>query len=637
MKRSHKFRFTAKVSPFAMATLIVSSQIMLGPSTTVHAATATAATRLSAAHGHGTAMLLEGAGKRTTPSPLLAYETKGSFAQWAMATFTRQRPDSVLPKNQYRDVSGKLLLPLGQAVALGVVQPDASHYFGVQDRLSRGVAAQGIIHLLHLNTHGLSPYLYAVAQGWFKDMPQAVWLNRAEMFTLAAHVRQSLSAQRTAGSGGVKGQTGTGQNAKGTAGSGTPPSTTSGGSSTGSQPATPGTSGNGATGTSSSGAAGSATGNSGTPATGSSSSGISANGAGAAPSTNSGSTTTVPSGSITPFVIPSVPASGELPLSAAPTAADVAANSTLQTVTQIQAFSSANAPVQLQDVIYSPSDPNIVVSGVVKEPNGTPMPSVAWIQINDLGLTSGSPNQWDYAVPVSASGTFADALHIPFAADSYEVQAAPPLTTAQTSLNYMFATKQQTVSSQFIMTFQGQDNNQQLGMLTSVWANWTDPTIQALAKRITKGITSPLAQAQAIYDWEGQNIGYNGALLANGGYGWSTTEETLASGIGICVDYANVADALMRSLGVPTQMVVGYANNGSPVQVDNPNEGHAWNRSWIGGQWIYWDPTWSRLYFVTSATQVPGPGDPWVFQPQWFNPSAQVFNSTHQKVGIQYQ
>ena len=168
MNRYHSFPFMAKISPIATATLILGSQIMLGPATTVHATTATTAVRLSAAHEHGTAILLEGAGKRTAPSPLLAYETKGSFAQWAMATFAHQRPHSILPKNQYRDVSGKLLLPLGQAVALGIVQPDASRYFGVQDRLSRGVAAKGIIHLLHLNTHGLSPYLYAVAQGWLR-------------------------------------------------------------------------------------------------------------------------------------------------------------------------------------------------------------------------------------------------------------------------------------------------------------------------------------------------------------------------------------------------------------------------------------------------------------------------------------
>ncbi len=617
MKYSHIFRYTAPFSYSAVATLMIGSQIILGSATVAHAQTATGSAHLSVAHEHATTMLIEKTGKRTAQSHLLAFETKGSFAEWAMATFKRPRPIGALPKHRYRDVSADLLIPLGQAVALGIVQPDAGHYFGVQDRLSRGVAAQGIVRLLRLDTHGLSPYLYAVSLGWFKGMPQGVWLRRVEMFTLAAHVRQSLSAQRTAGSGGGKGQSGGGKNTKGTAGGSTPKNGTSGGSGNG--PSSSGAPGSGASGTTSptepnSSATGSTAGNG-----------------------SSASTSAAGSGASAPFVIPSVSASGELPLSAAPTAAVVAANSALQTVTQLPAFSSANAPVQLQDVIYNPNNPNIVVTGVVKEPSGTPMPSDAWIQISDLGLTSGSPNQWDYAVPVSASGVFADVLHIPFSADSYEVQAAPPLTTAQTSLNYMFATKQQTVSNQFTMTFQGQDTNQQLGMLASVWANWTDPTIQALAKQITEGTTSPLAQAQAVYDWEGQHIGYNGALLANGGYGWSTTEETLASGVGICVDYANVADALMRALGVPTQMVVGYASNGSPVQVNNPNDGHAWNRSWIGGQWIYWDPTWSRLYFVTSATQIPGPGDPWVFQPQWFNPSAKVFNSTHQKSGLQYQ
>jgi|GEM_PF-2161010 len=618
MKHSGHTKILAAISSTAIVILMIGSRIMLGPETPAYAKTAAFPTRPSAIHAHKTTLSAAEAGKRTTRSALLAFETKGSFAEWAMVTFAHQQSHSMLPKRRYRDVPTALLRPLGQAVALGVVLPDAGHYFGVHDRLSRGVAAQGIVRLLRLNTHGVSPYLYAVSLGWFKNMPTGVWLRRAEMFTLAAQVRQSLSAQRTAGNR---------PHPNSTSGGGPTGSSAAGGAD-GNQPTTTGIPGSSSAG---------APANPGAAPSGSTPSGTSTAGAGNPNSASSGSSGTAATGSSTPYVIPAVPASGELPLSSAPSAADVAANSSLHTVLPLQSPSSANEPVQLQDVIFNPGNPNIVVSGVVKEASGTPMPSVAWIQINDLGLTSGNPNQWNYAVPVLSSGTFADVLQIPFSADVYEVQAAPPLTTAQTSLNYMFATKQQTVSSQFTMTFQGQDSNQQLGMLASAWADWTDPAIQALASQITKGISSPLAQAQAVYNWEGQHIGYNGALLANGGYGWSTTQETLSSGIGICVDYANVADALMRSLGVPTQMVVGYANNGAPVQVDNPNDGHAWNRSWIGNEWIYWDPTWARLYFVTSATQIPGPGTPWSFQPQWFNPSAKVFNSTHQQTGIQYQ
>ncbi|MHB1684206.1 MAG: transglutaminase domain-containing protein [Bacilli bacterium] len=631
MKHSVHTKILAAISSSAMITLMIGSRIVLGPETPAYAKTAAFPARPSAIYAHKTTLPTAKAGKRTTRPVLLAFETKGSFAQWAMATFAHRQSHSMLPRQRYRDVPTALLRPLGQAVALGVVLPDASHYFGVQDRLSRGVAAQGIVRLLRLDTHGVSPYLYAVSLGWFKNMPSGVWLRRAEMFTLAAHVRQSLSAQRTAGNGAHPNSTSSDPPPGGNGAGGNQPTTAGpGSSSAGGVSATGGT---GSAGDSSAGAPA----NPGASTSGSTPSGTGATGAGNLGSTSSGSSGTAAPGSSTPYVIPAVPASGELPLSSAPSAADVAANSSLHTVLPLQSPSSANDPVQLQDVIFNPGNPNIVVSGVVKEASGTPMPSVAWIQINDLGLTSGNPNQWNYAVPVSSSGTFADVLQIPFSADVYEVQAAPPLTTAQTSLNYMFATKQQTVSSQFTMTFQGQDSNQQLGMLASAWADWTDPAIQALASQITKGISSPLAQAQAVYNWEGQHIGYNGALLANGGYGWSTTQETFSSGIGICVDYANVADALMRSLGIPTQMVVGYANNGAPVQVDNPNDGHAWNRSWIGNEWIYWDPTWARLYFVASATQIPGPGTPWSFQPQWFNPSAKVFNSTHQQAGIQYQ
>jgi len=143
-----------------------------------------------------------------------------------------------------------------------------------------------------------------------------------------------------------------------------------------------------------------------------------------------------------------------------------------------------------------------------------------------------------------------------------------------------------------------------------------------------------MAAAEAIYHYEAARISYDGNSLIDGDYTWSTAQETLASGEGICLDYANVAAALLRSLHIATQIVVGYARDPDATVADNGNTAHAWDRSWIGGRWVYFDPTWSREYFLPPGQSYPQPTDLYVYQPQWFNPPAYLLAATHKMDGV---
>ncbi len=338
---------------------------------------------------------------------------------------------------------------------------------------------------------------------------------------------------------------------------------------------------------------------------------------------------------IQPYVMPSVSASGMNVLTSIPSLLSIAKNTSLHHATILP---PDHSPVLLTGVIYDLKSPNVLVYGHVIKKAGKPVVTRAWVQIDDLGKRTLDPVTWQYPVPVQKTGAFAAVLHIPFSADTYEIQAAPPLNTAQTSLTYTFAANVQSSTKPFVLKFHGQDSDQALGLLTSVWADATDPAIISLAHKITQGDTTALQKARTVYDWEALHIGYNGALLRNNGYGWSTSEETLATKRGICVDYANVSDAFLRALGIPTQMVVGYAQDTSSSVADNGNTGHAWNRAWIGGTWVYFDPTWSREYLTTvSPNAEPEPTDLYLLQPQWFNPPAKLLDATHSLSGIQYQ
>ncbi|MCI8514490.1 MAG: transglutaminase domain-containing protein [Lachnospiraceae bacterium] len=76
-------------------------------------------------------------------------------------------------------------------------------------------------------------------------------------------------------------------------------------------------------------------------------------------------------------------------------------------------------------------------------------------------------------------------------------------------------------------------------------------------------------------------------------------DETLASGKGICFDYASLAAAMLRSQGIPTKVIFGYV---SPDDIY-----HAWNMfyteqtGWISVEYEVKAGSWNRLDLTFSA------------------------------------
>ena len=76
-------------------------------------------------------------------------------------------------------------------------------------------------------------------------------------------------------------------------------------------------------------------------------------------------------------------------------------------------------------------------------------------------------------------------------------------------------------------------------------------------------------------------------------------DSTLADGSGICFDYSSLAAAMLRSQGIPTQIVTGYVEPG--------NVYHAWTMVYINGTWktVQFDvksKTWSRVDTTFAST-----------------------------------
>lgn len=81
-----------------------------------------------------------------------------------------------------------------------------------------------------------------------------------------------------------------------------------------------------------------------------------------------------------------------------------------------------------------------------------------------------------------------------------------------------------------------------------------------------------------IYTWVTENIVYDTEKATSVAKGYvPDPDETLASGKGICFDYASLTAAMLRSQGIPCKIVMGNVSSGTIY--------HAWNMIYIDGSW----------------------------------------------------
>lgn len=126
------------------------------------------------------------------------------------------------------------------------------------------------------------------------------------------------------------------------------------------------------------------------------------------------------------------------------------------------------------------------------------------------------------------------------------------------------------------------------------------------AKELTQNAKNQGDALRLIYEWIENNIVYDNAkadqLSGKSGY-IPDPDETLQTQKGICFDYASLAAAMLRSLGIPCKIVTGYV---SPDGIY-----HAWNMVWIDGSWKTVSFTvnprdWTRVDLTFAAN---GAGD----------------------------
>ncbi len=117
----------------------------------------------------------------------------------------------------------------------------------------------------------------------------------------------------------------------------------------------------------------------------------------------------------------------------------------------------------------------------------------------------------------------------------------------------------------------------------------------AKAQELAGGETEALKKVEKVYDFVVSHMSYDTALAQSVQSGYlPDLDKALASGKGICFDYAALMTAMLRSQGVACKLVVGYVGAQDPAY-------HAWisvwtqDEGWVDGVIFFDGLAWQRM------------------------------------------
>lgn len=122
-----------------------------------------------------------------------------------------------------------------------------------------------------------------------------------------------------------------------------------------------------------------------------------------------------------------------------------------------------------------------------------------------------------------------------------------------------------------------------------------DSDVTKLGIEISEQSSSDVDYVERVYSYVTKNIEYDTELAENPPVGYlPSVDDTIASGKGICFDYASLMTALLRSQGIPTKLVIGYsgAQYHAWISVYLQEQGWVDNTMYFDGtSWVLVDPT----------------------------------------------
>lgn len=143
-----------------------------------------------------------------------------------------------------------------------------------------------------------------------------------------------------------------------------------------------------------------------------------------------------------------------------------------------------------------------------------------------------------------------------------------------------------------------------------------NPRVGGLAADITADASGPYAKALVLQNYFLENFVYS--LRVPSGHDTDRMEQFLFEDRrGYCEQFAGTYAAMARAIGLPSRVAIGFTPGElvDGVYVVTGSHYHAWPEVWIGGRWVYFEPTPGRgapgtVVYTGVPPQQVVPGDP---------------------------
>lgn len=147
--------------------------------------------------------------------------------------------------------------------------------------------------------------------------------------------------------------------------------------------------------------------------------------------------------------------------------------------------------------------------------------------------------------------------------------------------------------------------------------NAESKTVQKAAE-LAEYASNDLDVITSVYNFIVSSITYDHAKAANPPVGYTTdVDEILDSGTGICLDYAALMTAMLRSQSIPTRLEVGYAQDAYHAWISVYTEETGWMNGLIefdSSTWTLVDPTFGANSTEKALKKFIGDGSNYVLQ-----------------------
>lgn len=216
-----------------------------------------------------------------------------------------------------------------------------------------------------------------------------------------------------------------------------------------------------------------------------------------------------------------------------------------------------------------------------------------------------------FLIPVE-NHQFAGLAYFRFGPGKYDVMISVPDVETQDQSTFYY----QGIAK---ISHQVTDIEDQRALLPARGIQSDDPLIVQQAEKLTAGLSNDRDKAKEIYKFVAEHVAYDVQKAENDIFNIGDSALTaLHSGVGICQDYAFLAVALLRAIGMESNFIEGDAG-----------ERHAWVEVKVDGEWIVMDPTWGAGYVHEGVFH-------FHYNEDYFDPDPAFLADTHTRDGIVY-